>query len=525
MEKNKEQDLFYDLKNLCKSDGYIHVIAYLNFVNNVSFYQDELKSDDIQGLYDKSRLIRTEISTLIGLALQGDLDSTFPDNERFKIYISETYRLLEEMHAAILSSPDKKEGYGNFVIRESVFYSAESAYDFQYLELAEVRYSKDNEWIKNNLGFSFSDAVLIAKSVDDLMCSKAEIVVKDIVECGGRGVLNLFSSSSEEISQLSGVSIEEVKLILALFSTSKKCNEDFSSISDFNVFNSKPIIELNNRYYFLVPYALAQSIYESPFFWFGRDRKYSPIAAKNRGDFVEDYAFDKMLKIFGKNNVCKNAFIINKGRETIGEMDVLVMFSECIVLFQAKSKKLTIEARKGNDNAIKKDFQGAIQDAYDQGFSCATMLLMEDFDENYILTDSDFKKITVPNKIRKAYLVPIISEHYPALSFQSSNYLKVNATDSIPQPFIMDVFLLDVLTEFLNTPLNFLSYVDRRCEYGSKIFSSHELTTFSYHLKQNLWMEEEHDFYFLDDDICSDLDIAMMARRKGVQGKKRQMEF
>ncbi|PZL93630.1 zinc chelation protein SecC [Pantoea graminicola] len=522
MEKREEQDIFNELKSLCKSEGYIHAIAYLNFVNNVSFYQDELKAEDIQGLYDKSRLIRTEISTLIALALQGGLDFTFPGTDKLDFYVVETYKLLEEMHTAILSSGDTegKEGGGNFVIRESIFYSAESAYDFQYLELAIKKYSKDHEWIKSNLGLDFSNAVKIISSIDDLLKVRAEGVVKDIVECGGKGICDLFSLTAKEISQATGVLIDDVDLFLSLFSITNNSNVGFNSVSDYNEFNSRPIIRINDRYYFLVPYALAQSVYESPFFWFSKDKKYAHIAAKHRGEFVEDYTFDKMFKIFGKGNVYKNAFIINKRGETIGEIDVLVIFSECIVSFQAKSKKLTIEARKGNDNAIKKDFQGAIQDACDQGLSCSTMLLMEDFDKHYILTDADFKKINLRSKIKKAYIVPIISEHYPALSFQASNYLKFNATNSMPQPFVMDVFLLDVLTEFLDSPLYFISYVDRRCEYGNKIFSSHELTIFSFHLKQNLWMEEEHDFYILDDDICSDLDIAMMSRRKGVEGKK-----
>lgn len=522
MKNREEQEIFSELSALCKSEGYIHAIAYLNFVNNVSFYQGELKADDIQGLYDKNRLIRTEISTLIGLALQGDLEHTFPEVDKLEFYISETFKLLEELHDAILmaSNSEGKEGGDNFVIRESIFYSAESAYDFQYLNMATIKYKKDQQWIESNLGFCFLDAVKIASSIDELLNSKAESIVKDIIECNGKGVFDLFSLTIEEISQATGVSTKTVDLFLNLFSISNNSNEAFTSVSEYNAFNSNPVIKVNERYHFLVPYALAQSIYESPFFWFGKDKKYSHKAAKHRGDFVEDYTFDKMEKIFGKGSVYKNAFIINKKGETIGEIDVLVIFSECIITFQAKSKKLTIEARKGNDNAIKKDFQGAIQDAYDQGLSCATMLLMENFDNHYILTDAEFKKINLRTKITKAYIIPIISEHYPALSFQSTNYLKFNSTDAIPQPFIMDVFLLDVLAEFLESPLYFISYVDRRCEYGNKIFSSHELTIFSYHLKQNLWMEGGHDFYIMNDDICSDLDIAMMSRRKGVEGKK-----
>lgn len=71
----------------------------------------------------------------------------------------------------------------------------------------------------------------------------------------------------------------------------------------------------------------------------------------------------------------------------------------------------------------------------------------------------------------------------------------------------------------LSSPLRFLSYVDRRTGYTDRLMASHELTILSYHLKQNLWLDEEHDFVMLDDDISADLDLAMLVRREGIPGK------
>ncbi|AHB99124.1 hypothetical protein [Francisella orientalis] len=41
---------------------------------------------------------------------------------------------------------------------------------------------------------------------------------------------------------------------------------------------------------------------------------------------------------------------------------------------QAKSKKLTLEARKGNDKLLADDFKKAIQDSYNQGYECANFI-------------------------------------------------------------------------------------------------------------------------------------------------------
>lgn len=49
--------------------------------------------------------------------------------------------------------------------------------------------------------------------------------------------------------------------------------------------------------------------------------------------------------------------------------------------------------------------------------------------------------------------------------------------------------------------------------------ASHELTILSYHLKQNLWLTDEHDMVLLEDDIAADLDLAMLVRREGIPGE------
>ena len=47
---------------------------------------------------------------------------------------------------------------------------------------------------------------------------------------------------------------------------------------------------------------------------------------------------------------------VGKGKK-VGEIDVLVIFGDRAIVLQAKSKRLTLEARKGNDNQIKDDFK------------------------------------------------------------------------------------------------------------------------------------------------------------------------
>jgi hypothetical protein len=71
----------------------------------------------------------------------------------------------------------------------------------------------------------------------------------------------------------------------------------------------------------------------------------------------------------------------------------------------------------------------------------------------------------------------------------------------------------------LRRPLRFLSYLELRSLYGSKVTIHHEITLLSYHLKYNLWLDNEYDGVVLEDDFAADIEIAMGARRCGPPGK------
>ena len=74
-----EQDLFEELESVCKSPGYLHAIAYFCFRDNTIRYKDdEMVVDDVIQQLSPERLVRTEISTLIGLACKEKPDTSHP---------------------------------------------------------------------------------------------------------------------------------------------------------------------------------------------------------------------------------------------------------------------------------------------------------------------------------------------------------------------------------------------------------------------------------------------------------------
>ena len=237
------------------------------------------------------------------------------------------------------------------------------------------------------------------------------------------------------------------------------------------------------------------------------------MASKHRGAFTEQFAARRLIGVFWRHHVHTNVNLF-RGKDVVGEADVLVIYGDRLIIVQAKAKKLTIAARKGNDQQLKADFAAAIQYSYDQGWLCANEMLAGGC---RLVTDGG-NEVALPESVKEVFLISLVSDHYPALAFQVKQSLKFETTDVIRPPFVMDVFLLDTLTEMLASPLRLLSYIKLRVDVTDKLMSGHELTVLGYHLRQNLWLDEEHDLVMLDDSIARDLDAAMMVRRDNQPG-------
>jgi hypothetical protein len=247
------------------------------------------------------------------------------------------------------------------------------------------------------------------------------------------------------------------------------------------------------------------------------DKAYSATAMTHRGAFTEEFSAARLERVFGADKVFRNVDIweTSARKKKLGEIDTLVLIGDRAIVVQAKSKKLTLAARKGNDLQLQSDFKAAVQDACDQAVACSQHLLAG----ASFLADGSGKEIKFAGMLKKIHPVCVVSDHYPALSFQAQQFLSFKPTVHIEQPLVCDVFFIDVVTEFLETPLRFLSYLELRARAANNVSLSHEIVALGYHLRQNLWLGE-YDFIALGDDLSVDVDIAMAARRDGVDGER-----
>jgi hypothetical protein len=143
-----EAEVFAELTDLARSEGYVHAVALICCRDNLILYVDDIQASDLQKLYRRDRLIRTEITTLLGLLARGPIDVELPEPEVVQKYVTRTDALMEELHVAIGSpmldlmkaATKSEDGYAGVwrgeAMREPIFYGGESAFQFQYRDLA-----------------------------------------------------------------------------------------------------------------------------------------------------------------------------------------------------------------------------------------------------------------------------------------------------------------------------------------------------------------------------------------------------
>ncbi|MFU8905964.1 SEC-C metal-binding domain-containing protein [Proteus sp. DFP240708] len=539
-----EQEIFDELEKLSCVEGFWEVVAFFCWKDTfIHFSGEKLDKESFAQAFDRTRLSRTELSTLIGLACKSGFNNRQLELEELKKIADRVWQLFEELHysfcppldsALLLKKFDPKNSNDipsfsefirevipssdkNYFMREAIFYGGDGVFKHQYRDLAKRRYSLDDGWIEANKGFNVSQAAEVISAIEQIQLEKANQLVSSVKFLPLPYHLPMFMFTISEVVAQSSLNEKVVEAVIAALSAKPEDGMScFKSVDDFNHKNAFPIIKtVEGAFVSFQGYSLWEALYESPFFWFNEDRTYKVIASKHRGAFTENFTAERLALVFGDDNVLTNIDIFD-GKNKAGEIDVLVTFGVFAIVVQAKSKKLTIEARKGNSKQLEGDFKKAIQDAYDQAYLCSQLLQKE----GCIFKNEFGNEVKIQSNFKTILPICIVSDYFPALAAQARHFLQYQTTNVIKHPYVMDVFLIDMITEMLPSPLRVLDYLVKRSDYGDSILSNHELVILSAYIMQNLYFGEESTLVMLDDDISTDLELAMLARRDGYDGEK-----
>lgn len=450
---------------------------------------------------------------------------------------------------------------------EPILYSGDGAYDFQFIDLLGKKYKYDNEWLIENYNFDISKIPQFILDIRTLIHKKSskikqynlddveaklleeykgkyknseleEIVEQQLFTYELHQYVDLFfknldgqQQQIDDIREEGWISFYDELLELFVFRLSdfedadgsksfidnfafkieKNTNVQFKKIGDYNIINSHPIIALDEERYFLpILYLLYESVYESPFYWMIENKEYMDSALYNRGEVGEEITFDYLQDVFGIKNTFKSVKIVNQKGEDITDIDVLCILGNKAMCVQVKSKKLTQIARSGDDTQLKTDFQGAVQDSYDQALLSRENIL----EGNTVFKNEKGQKINLSEDIDEVYLMSLTTENYPSLAHQAKILLKKEIEN--PYPIVLTLFDLEIVAYYLKNAYDFLYYIKQRAELTEYFIADEEISYLGFHLTEKLYRRPKAEYCVIDNAFAQLIDRNFFPLKAGI---------
>ncbi len=457
---------------------------------------------------------------LVGLTVQSQNDRTFSvqlaDDKFFAVRADQ---LLREFHDRVsedcrpefdrkaLRFVDRPDSIG-LVAREAIYFGADSIYLHQFEGFSRLRYRDDATWLLQNAGLSIRPMIDIARFIVDRI-NRQMTAVGHMRKNGhyfSHGDLtNSLTISKAEVRRKFG---QKANAFFSKFATpATGANDGFVDPFAVNAVAIAPIIDLGEHLYVPNQYRLYEAIYESPFYWMMGDKSYRDIAAERRGTFLETTAAHIFRSVFGKENVYENVTIRDGSKDIAGEVDVLVVYGEFVLVVQAKSKRVTLKARAGDTEALKADFEGAIQSPYRQAMECAELIR-----KGAECVTASGNVLTFPS-LPRLFPVVVLSDPFPSSTFLSGTMLERG--DDIA-PVIWDLGVLDCVSRLLPTPIEMIYYLKCRSEVFDKVVADSEYNFLGFHIRAKLALSADCDWMMLDRDFATVVDDYMIAADVGI---------
>lgn len=382
------------------------IIGYTSFFESIgidNYFEKGLKPD-------KERLTSTERNFLCGLWLANiDLNKkgwTVEDDDK---KIDEVLNLMDSLHKLYVNKNDFTTSF-----KELAFYEGDEGYDWQFIKIAKQKYYSSN-----------INGFLLQKGYDVRYANSTYTKIKQLIEKQIQerrlsktkkkeyfSFLNAFTLNTNKVKKYFTKEEQSIIKLMSICLGDKNNITDLNDIGDYNCFTQYPIIILPKERGLFIPNLLSLSISlnETPFYWL--KEAHNKCYDAERGANAENIILSIIKRKFEPACIL-NDYIIKKtktGNSQVTDIDILLSIKDIDIIFQIKSKRLTLKSKQGNYDSVQKDYEDGIIKAYDQGVKCVNCL--KHYDEYYTL-----KEIPSIFIDRKHYLVVCITaDAFPTIT-------------------------------------------------------------------------------------------------------------
>lgn len=454
-----KEEIFNILNELTSYYSFGRILGYVQFetgMGAVGLLQNSQLAND-------KRLMASEKNLLTGLWINNvDLSKTSWDVHDDQSILDKLYSIMDELHNCYRFT---EETTFEEQIKEIAFYEGDEGYDKQFIRFSIKKYGHAE--LKACLKSHYSLSVTHFASTYSKMKRLVEMQISRRIEAtrnkSQRYISPLNAFTIKEKDLIKHFSPEE-RIIIDLFTTKLAVDRGecpIRDIADRNEYLFRPIIKLPDGKGRFIPdfNSIAIAFNETPMFLI-RDTK--DFKDKELGRIVGEAAEDLVIDILCKRFPCENIIARRKirraktGNET-SEIDVLlhVPESNAVVVFQVKSKRLKELSRQGNKDELFKDYEAAINKAYEQGLACIDCL------KHYFDYES-IKDLSFINSQTRFFALCITLDQYPTITTQGHCLLSPSYRPDIP-PITMTALDLDEVIDMIPRD-EFINYLSVRTE-------------------------------------------------------------
>lgn len=395
------------------------------------------------------RIINKEFDFLASLWLDNiDLSLAGWNIEEDDEYLQKVYNLLNNYHNSL-----KGSSFGE-VYSEMALYEGDEAYDWQFIELAELKYKPLDNILIEKFGYHSNCISSLYKKLKLLIEQKLQILKNNqTVLFDEKTLYGLFSFSEDEMeSSLTLQELSTLKNFCTRLGENKKKN--IWNIQDLSIYSTHPIIILPNGHYCILNfYLLAHAFCISPYYWILNtvNKKEIPDQSDLWGKNNE-IIVSKVLDILDGNKIINTGINIqrkdSKQKET--DIDILMTIGHDVFVFQIKSKRLRVASINGNETCIKEDYKEAVEKAYSQGIKCVNALKDAN---NY----RDLSKYSVQSPVY--HIVCVTGDYYQTIT--PSSLIHNIKNNGMPPLIAMSLFDLHMITHLFSAQ-QFVEYIKFR---------------------------------------------------------------
>lgn len=266
---------------------------------------------------------------------------------------------------------------------------------------------------------------------------------------------------------------------------------DFADPLSNNIIKFKPIIKITDHKFFVSRVELDRRLDELLESLLGEEKQGMPIIWEKfrvlRARYLEKAAYNYLAKIF-PNRIFRNAFFTFQNKSY--EADLLVIHGDKMFIVESKSGNFPVFIGQSSMRSLKERLIKLVKNVMQQGTNTKNYINSQ----NIVTFWSDKARTKVLTKINTSktnydfFIIGVTLAHMGDLVANLRNIHGFNFFPNDEYPWMVYLYDLDIVVDWLKTPARFIHYLEQRM-YLQKHnhFAQSELVLLGYYLRyQNL---------------------------------------